>query len=137
MIFKHKLIFPTFETKIMPGTSPPPLLPHFWDKIWAHVFSHWILNHDCWHNLSKIRIAFWAKITDILNFKHELIFQVCETILKSPPPPLVSQRQNMSTFYFAQIPYPENEKLKKYLFCFFLQKTAYFYTEWNNQTYIN
>ena len=64
----------------------PPPLSHFWDKIWAHVFSHWILNHDCWHNLSKIRIAFGAKITDILNLKHELIFQVCETILKSPPP---------------------------------------------------
>ena len=40
LIFKYELIFPTFETQMMPGT---PLLSH-WDKIWAHVFSHRTLN---------------------------------------------------------------------------------------------
>ena len=59
--------------------------------------------------MPKIRIASDVKISDILNLKHELIFQVFETIFRSPPPPplLVSQRQNMSKCYFAQIPYVE------------------------------
>ena len=45
-----------------------------------------ILNHYCQYNLPRIRISPRAKISDFLNLKNELIFQVFETIRIAAPP---------------------------------------------------
>ena len=43
-------------------------------------------------------------MSDILNLKHELIFQVFETIFKSPPPPPYLTETKYEHILFCTVP---------------------------------